>query len=155
MCSTDEDCGPEMVCSISRYSDAFGEHFQKSCAYAKGSQERCDQGDRCREPGEVCAPVLRGDVSEDGTQLIDASAEAICIKPIPGGVSVGSACQESACLAPGACVTMNSDVSICTTASNNFFDCPDLNECRPVSLLSREEHQNGRGVSLRFCIPLF
>jgi len=155
MCERDDDCGQDMVCSISRFSDDFGTHFLKSCAYARGSQDRCDDGLRCRESGEVCAPVLRGDVSDDGRQLVDASAQAICMRPIPGGVAVGRACEESACLAPGACVAMESDVSICTTVCNNFLDCPDLNECRQVAILGADEHQNGRGVTLRFCIPLF
>ena len=154
MCDTDEDCGPGLACTISQFEDGFGRYFLKSCEYAAGSQSRCGDGGRC-EGGEVCAPFVTGDVSEDGARVRGGQAKGMCIDPIPGGVAVGTACQDNSCLAPGACVSTGGGAALCTTACFTFLDCPELNDCRPVTVLSAEEHEDGEALTLGFCVPLF
>ncbi len=157
LCDNDGDCGQGLVCAISRLSDEQGPYFLKACTYAPGSRTRCDAdgvGEGCPQ-GEVCAPFLFGDVAPDGAHLSNASVKALCIDPVPGGVAVGSACEERGCLVSGACVSTDGEAGLCTTACASFLDCPELQTCGQVTMLRSSEHLNGTALNLGFCLSLF
>lgn len=100
LCDGHEDCGSGMLCVVASLGEA-PERFTKVCAYAPGSQEVCSEGGGCAEEGEVCAPYLFGDVSEDGLGVRGASAEGRCVERTPDAVQEGNTCGGESCEVPG------------------------------------------------------
>lgn len=153
LCQTHDDCGAEQLCAATRLRNPnTGEiYFQKQCAYARGSQSRCDDNNPC-SIGENCAPFIFGDPVSDASVLDNAALEGRCVEEVPSGALLDSACANQICSAPGACILDLNEQNVCTTVCESARDCRPGQECLPVPFLSREENTSGETLFLGFCL---
>ncbi len=150
-CDSDDDCASSQLCTLGQRRIEGEVYYFKACQYAKGSQQICaDDLVQCEE-GEACAPYLRGDLTEDGQRVLNASVEGRCVEPIPGGVAQQTSCDSRACGVPGACV---GEPAECTHVCTNSLQCVFGQICVPVSWLSAEDHEGGDALTLGFCVSL-
>lgn len=155
LCDVDSDCGSEQLCAIERSFDDIGAYFRRVCRYALGSQDRCDRpsDDKCPS-GEVCAPFVFGDVSEDGTKVSSGAIEGRCVSPVQGGVRSGNACGEQECVAPDGCVRfLGEDTAQCVTVCGGSQHCADeLDVCLAEAIfIGSEETVEGEELVLGIC----
>ncbi|MEO1268804.1 MAG: Dickkopf N-terminal cysteine-rich domain-containing protein [Myxococcota bacterium] len=153
LCDRDSDCGDSQLCLVERLSVDDTLLFVNICSYARGSRTNCIDDNDC-VGGEVCAPFTLGSVEPSGTEIREGRQVGLCIVPVPSGVPPGSACEEQGCLAPGTCFRSDNGVRLCGEMCdlNDPFACAFDELCRPVTVVSDEEHLDGNALVLGRCV---
>lgn len=170
LCEDNDDCGVDQLCVV----EATGVGFVKTCAYAEGSREPCDElrdgspeDDNGRCPTtEACAPFLFGDISADGQQVENAVARGLCVRQAFDGAEQYESCEDIGCETPGACIRTEDNSVICTRVcdpapfiSNCEAPSADVFSevaiCVSVPILNAADNADANlDVELGFCIPV-
>jgi hypothetical protein len=156
MCDINSDCADNQFCAVTGLSnDGGATTYAKVCRYAVGAQNLCFGSLDCAT-GQICAPYIFGDVSDDGSQVIEPRLEGHCIKAQSGGVPTGTSCEELPCSVPGACISYGDGTFLCSSVCNpsSFGACPFGFVCSSLTYLSAEEVTDGIARSLPFCVLL-